>query len=149
MDRNAVWNCNNGGYLFYNTVLEIKHDAVFDSGYFSANGGSVIIAHKHITFGEDVMIGRNVIVYDSDFHTINNQEGVPCNPPKPVVIGDHVWLTTNVMVQKGVAIGKDSLVTAYTVVNKNMPEHSIIGGKSTGTVIKDEVSWSRKTCPME
>jgi acetyltransferase-like isoleucine patch superfamily enzyme len=149
MNKNSVWNCNNGGYLFYDTVLEIKENAVLDSGYFSANGGSVIIAHKHITLGEDVMIGRNVIVYDSDFHTINNKHGVPSNPPKPVVIEDHVWLTTNIMVQKGVTIGKDSLIAAYTVVNKDVPPHSIIGGKSVGLVIGDEVSWSRNICPMD
>lgn len=149
MEENAVWNCKNGAYLFYNTVLEIKPNAVLDSGFFSANGGSVIIAHKKIMFGEDVMIGRNVIIYDSDFHSINNKEGIACNPPKPVIIGDHVWLTTNVMVQKGVTIGQDSLVTAYTVVNKDMPEHSIIGGKSIGHIINESVSWSRKGCPLE
>jgi acetyltransferase-like isoleucine patch superfamily enzyme/coenzyme F420-reducing hydrogenase beta subunit len=149
MRKNSVWNCNNGGYLFYDTVLEVDENAVLDTGYFSANGGSVIMAHKHITLGEDVMMGRNIIVYDSDFHTLNNRYGVPSNPPKPVVIEDHVWLTTNVMVQKGVTIGKDSLIAAYTVVNKDIPEHSIVGGKSVGIVIGDEISWSRDTCPME
>lgn len=49
-------NCSNGADLFYNTVVEIKPDAVFNTGYFSANGGSVIIAHKNINFGEDVML---------------------------------------------------------------------------------------------
>lgn len=149
MNENAVWNCNNGAYLFYNTVLEIKPNAILESGYFSANGGSVIIAHKNIKLGEDVMIGRNVIIYDSDFHSLNNKEGIPCNPPKPVNIKDHVWLTTNIMVQKGVTIGEDSLITAYTVVNNDMPEHSIIGGKSVGEVIRDSVSWDRKTCPLK
>ena len=149
MNENAVWNCNNGAFLFYNTVLEIKPNAILESGYFSANGGSVIIAHKNIKLGEDVMIGRNVIIYDSDFHSLNNKEGIPCNPPKPVNIKDHVWLTTNIMVQKGVTIGEDSLITAYTVVNNDMPEHSIIGGKSVGEVIRDSVSWDRKTCPLK
>lgn len=149
MEKDAVWNCNNGAYLFYNTVLEIKQNAVLDTGYFSVNGGSVIIAHKHITFGEDVMMGRNIIVYDSDFHSINNEDGIACNPPQPVTIEDHVWLTTNVMVQKGVTIGSDSLVAAYTVVNKSMPPHSIIGGKGMGDVIKNQVSWSRENCPLE
>lgn len=148
MNENAVWNCNNGGYLFYNTVLEIKPNAVLDSGYFSANGGSVIIAHKHIVFGEDVMIGRNVIIYDSDFHSILDETGIAYNYPKPVIIEDHVWLTTNVMVQKGVRIGRDSLITAYTVVNKDVPEHSIVGGKSIGKVISNEVKWDREMCPM-
>lgn len=149
MNDGAVWNCSNGADLFYNTVVEIKPDAVFNTGYFSANGGSVIIAHKNINFGEDVMIGRNVIVYDSDFHTLYNRDGSACNPPEPVTIEDHVWLTSNIIVQKGVTVGKDSLITAYTTINKNVPEHSIFGGSSVGKVIKEPVSWGREVCPLD
>lgn len=149
LNEGAEWKCNNGAGLFYDTVLEVKQNACFTSGYFTANSGSVIIAHKNIEFGEDVMIGRNVIIYDSDFHTINNREGIPCNPPKKVIIEDHVWLTSNIIVQKGVTIGKDSLITAYTSVNRDVPPHSIVGGGSVGEVIKNQVSWSREFCPME
>ena len=70
LNDRAVWNCNNGGWLFYNTVLEVKEGAVLDTGFFSMNGGSVIIVDRHITIGEDAMLGRNIIIYDSDFHTI-------------------------------------------------------------------------------
>ena len=149
MNDNATWLCKDGGLLFYDTVLEIKKNAVFETGFFSMNGGSVIIVHKKVTFGDDVMIGRNVIIYDSDFHTLYNRNYKAVNIPKPVTIEDHVWLTTNVMVQKGVTIGRDSLIAAYTVVNKNVPPHSIIGGKASGEVIKDWVHWDRRTCPME
>ena len=149
LDSNAVWNCNNGGYIFYNTVIEIKSNAIFNSGFFSVNGGSVIIAHSNINFGEDVMLGRNVIIYDSDFHAIYNKNGIACNPPKPVNIEDHVWLTSNIIVQKGVTIGKDSLITAYTTINRDVAPHSIFGGNSVGKLIKDEIAWGRETCPME
>lgn len=149
MNRGAIWNCTNGCDLFYNTVLEIKENAVFNTGYFSANGGSVIIAHKNINFGEDVMIGRNVTIYDSDFHTIYNKQGKACNPPMPVTVEDHVWLTSNIIVQKGVTIGSDSLITAYTTVNKDVPKHCIFGASSVGKLIRDEVSWGRDTCPKE
>lgn len=149
MNKNAIWNCNNGCLLFYNTVLEVKENAKLDTGFFSANSGSVIIAHKNISLGEDVMCGRNVIIYDSDFHSLLDKEGNSVNVPKTVKIEDHVWLTTDIVVLKGVTIKKDSLVTAQTVVNKDMPEHSIIAGGSSGKVIRDEVSWSRETCPME
>ena len=149
MDRNAVWNCNHGGQLFFDTTLEIKESARFDSGYFTVNGGSVIIAHKHIIFGEDVMLGRNIIVYDSDFHQILDKDGRPFNEPKTVKIEDHVWLTSNITVLKGVTIGRDSLVTAQTVINKNMPEHSIIAGGASGKQIKDSINWCRDIFPHE
>lgn len=149
LNDNAIWECNNGADLFYNTVVEVKSDAKFNTNYFSANAGSVIIAQKSIEFGEDVMIGRNVIIYDSDFHTIFNKAGIPANPPKKVKVEDHVWLTSNIIVQKGITIGKDSLITAYTTVNKDVPAHSIFGGESVGKIIKNQVRWSRKSCPLE
>lgn len=146
MTGDAVWHCRNGAGLFNYAVVEVKDKAVLDTGYFTANGGSVIIADKSITLGEDVMIGRNVIIYDSDFHTIYNKAGLPINAPKPVVIEDHVWLTSNITVLKGVTIGKGCLVTAQTVVNKTTPQHSIIAASAIGKAIKDEVSWDRARC---
>ena len=95
------------------------------------------------------MLGRNVIIYDSDFHAIYNKNGIACNPPKPVKIEDHVWLTSNIIVQKGVTIGKDSLITAYTTINRDVASHSIFGGNSVGKLIKDEVAWGRDSCPLE
>ena len=149
MNPNSVWNCNNGADLFYNTVIEIKTNAVLNTGYFSANSGSVIITHKNINIGEDVMFGRNVIVYDSDFHTIYNKNNVASNPPMPVTIEDHVWFTSNIVVQKGVTIGRNSLITAYTTVNQDVPSQVIYGGSSVGKVIKTEVKWGRDICPID
>lgn len=149
LNDGAVWNCNNGADLFYNTVVEIKENAVFDTGYFSANSGSVVIAQKHIIFGEDVMIGRNVTIYDSDFHTIYNIHGIVSNLPKPVIIENHVWLTSNIIVQKGVTIGKNSMIAAYTTVNKDVPDNVVLAGGSIGKVIKNQVNWGRESCPLD
>lgn len=145
MDGNAVWNSNNGCDLFHNTVLEIKSNAIFDTGYFSINGGSVIICAKHIKLGEDVMMGRNIIIYDSDHHEVWNEKLEKANPSKDVVIEDHVWLTSNVTVLKGVTIGRDSLITAQTVIRKDVAKNSIVGGGASGKVIGECNGWSRKS----
>lgn len=145
MNGNAKWYANNGCGLFYNTVLEIKDNAVFESGFFTANGGSVIICAKHIKFGEDVMLGRNIIIYDSDHHQVWNEHYEMCNPAKDVVIEDHVWLTTDITVLKGVTIGRDSLITAMTLIRKDIPAHSFVSGGSTGKVIAECKGWSRKS----
>ena len=143
MNGSAIWRCHNGCDLFYNTVLEIKDGAIFDTGYFSANGGSVIVVDRKVTFGEDVMYKRQVLVYDSDFHQLRDKNGMPTNLAREVVIEGHVWLTSNIAVLKGVTIGKGSLVTSETVVNRNVPEHSIVAGGAAGKVIKDDVDWNR------
>ncbi|HBJ1647390.1 MULTISPECIES: hypothetical protein [Clostridium] len=143
MRENAVWNSNNGCGLFYNTVLEIHEKAIFDSNFFTMNGGSVVICAKHISFGEDVMLGRNIVIYDSDYHQVLNDEGKMKNFSKDVIIGDHVWLTNQIMVLKGVTIGKGTLVSPYTVIRKDLPNQSMIVSSNSPRVISNNVYWSR------
>lgn len=143
MGANAVWYCRNGCQLCYDTLLEIKSDAIFDSGFFWANSGSVIIADKKVTFGEDLMLGRNVIVYDSDFHQLRDENGLPVNAAKEVKIEDHVWLTSNIVVLKGTTIGRDSLIMSGTVVTKSVPEHSVVAGEAAGKVTEGNANWNR------
>ena len=145
MDNNSKWYVNNGAQIFYNTVIEIKNNAVLNSKFFSANGGSVIICAKEINIGEDVMLGRNIIIYDSDHHQVFDNEMNPSNYPKAVNIEDHVWLTSNVTVLKGVTIGRDSIITAQTLIRKDFEESSVIAGGASGKVISKCNGWSRKT----
>ena len=145
MENNSKWYVNNGAQIFYNTVIEIKNNAVLNSKFFSANGGSVIICAKEINIGEDVMLGRNIIIYDSDHHQVFDNEMNPSNYPKAVNIEDHVWLTSNVTVLKGVTIGRDSIITAQTLIRKDFEESSVIAGGASGKVVSKCNGWSRKT----
>lgn len=144
MSKGAVWNSNNGCSMYYNSDLEIKENAVFTSGFFTENTGSAIICTTGITIGDNVMMGRNNLIYDSDFHSIVNKNGIPRNPNREVVIGDHVWMTTNVTVLKGVTIEKGCIISANTTVTANIPEASIASGKSHANVVFQGVQWSRK-----
>lgn len=144
LEADSVFNIKHGGYIFYGTTIELKGNARFKTGYFSINTGSIIIIAKKVTFGEDVMIGRNVIIYDSDFHQILDDLGNYINPPQEVVIGDHVWLTANINVNKGVHIGEGSIVANQTVITKDIPPYSLVAGCSVGKVIKENIEWSRK-----
>lgn len=140
--KNAVWNINGDVLLFFNTFIDIHENAIFDTKLFSANSGSVIVVDKHISIGNDTMLGRNITIYDSDFHTIYDESDKPCNYPKEVIIEDHVWLTNNITVLKGTTIGKNSLISAMSLVSKDLPSNSMCGG-IPAKVIKQKVKWSR------
>jgi len=141
--ENSKWICEEDVLLFYGTFVDVHKDAQLETKFFSANTGSVIVVGKHITIGHDVMMGRNIIVYDSDFHSIPSEDGKPVNFSQDVTIEDHVWLTNNVTVLKGVTIGKDSLISAMTLVRKDVPAASLVAGVP-GKVLKDGVCWSRE-----
>lgn len=139
--ENAIWGCEGGCKVFYGTTIEVLHDARLDTQFFTMNGGSVMIAAKKIQLGHDVMIGRGVIIYDSDHHTIRNAQGEVTNPDAPVSIGDHVWLATNAAVLKGSAIGSGSIVAANSTVRGAVPSGSLYQPLKTKA---NYGTWSRE-----
>ncbi len=49
-------------------------------------------------------------------------------PDKPVIIDDDVWIGRDVTIMVGRHIKKGTIVAACSVVAKDFPEYSIIGG---------------------
>lgn len=84
--ENSKWICEEDVLLFFGTFIDVHRDAMFESKFFSANTGSVIVVGKHISLGHDVMMGRNIVIYDSDFHSIPGNDGNPVNFSKDVII---------------------------------------------------------------
>ena len=138
----AVFSSDGGCKISYGCTLEILQDAVLDAKYFTMNSNSVLVAAKKITLGNDVMIARNVVLYDSDFHSVLDEQGVARNFPEPVEIGDHVWIGTNVTVLKGIKIGGGSVIGAGIVISENVPENVI---KNRDGIKPNKNGWSRKS----
>lgn len=143
MDANSRWDSKNGAQLFYHTTLELKPKAILTSGFFSVNAGSAIICAKEMNFGEDVMMGRNIIIYDSDFHQMIDEDGFISNFAKKVTIEDHVWLVNNIVVLKGVTIGKNSLISSFVTVKKDVPPFSVVSNGTKNSIHEFKGCWSR------
>ena len=126
--ENAVWGSNGGCMISYGSTIEILKGA--------------LIAAKKISLGQDVMIARNVVIYDSDFHEIY-YEGIKGNSSKDVIIGEHVWVGTNSMILKGVNLKKGCVVAANTIVTENVESENLIGIKSEIKCINNHIQWKR------
>lgn len=130
-----------GKFLLYNKSHILIHNGgglTIGSGYM--NQGGVISCHKSITIGNDVKMARNVFIYDSDFHKIKNKDNRVVNNPKPVVIGDHVWIGSKATILKGVTIGNGAVIAAGAVVVNDVPPNSLVGG-IPAKVLKENVVW--------
>lgn len=88
--------------------------------------GTIISSKKSIIIGNNVNMGANTTIYDHDFHSISGGEYK--NEPQSVIIEDEVWLGLNVIVLKGVKIGKGAIVAAGSIVSKSLPPYSISAG---------------------
>jgi galactoside O-acetyltransferase len=97
----------------------------------SINNNLIIIcAATSVSIGNNVFIGHDVEILDSDLHSLDpilrNKSGEFLSTP--VNVGNNVFIGNNVKILKGVEIGDNSTVAHSSIVTKSFPENVIIGG---------------------
>ena len=92
--------------------------------------GTVIGCTDSVTIGDGTLCGANTLVTDFDWHLVDPSLRHSTERPKhaPVVIEENVWLGYGVVVLKGVRIGKNSVITANSIVVKDIPANVVAGG---------------------
>jgi acetyltransferase-like isoleucine patch superfamily enzyme len=99
-----------------------------------------IWAHKSIKIGNNVNIGANVIIMDSDAHSLNYRyrrdivKDMQNKIDEPIIIGNDVLIGANSIILKGVKIGDRSIIGAGSVVTKEIPSDSISCGSPAKVV---------------
>lgn len=91
---------------------------------------NVVNAYLDIEFGGSTIVADWVYVCDFDhvFADINlpiKDQGIV---KSPVRIGPDCWLGTKVTVLRGVTVGHGSVLAANSVVNRDVPPMSVVGG---------------------
>lgn len=94
--------------------------------------GTTIGAFRSIRLGKGVRCGANTLITDSDWHPGDPRSGAP----RPVVIGDNVWLGAHSIVMKGVTIGAGSVIGAGSIVTKDIPAGVIAAGNPCRVIRK-------------
>jgi acetyltransferase-like isoleucine patch superfamily enzyme len=93
-----------------------------------------IWAKLSINIGNNVKIGADTIVIDSDMHAVdyihrrNYKDDVINAQKKPVIIGDDVFIGTRSIICKGVNIGARTIIGAGSVVICDIPADEIWAG---------------------
>ena len=80
-----------------------------------------------LDIADDVMIGPNVSLITSG-HPIAPSQRRAGVTASPIVIERNVWIAANVTVIGGVTIGENSVVAAGSVVTKDVPANTLVGG---------------------
>lgn len=95
--------------------------------YVLISPGTRISAGDAVTVGNAVMMAHGVYITDSDWHGLYDRTARDPEP-RPVVIGDNVWLGDRCTILKGVTIGANSVVGAGAVVSRNVPANVVVAG---------------------
>lgn len=85
----------------------------------------------HIRIGKRGLIGPELQVFDSNAHRLAmGQRHLPDDNPKPVEIGDDVFIGARVTILKGANIGNGCVISAGCVVPPSFvaPPYSIVAG---------------------
>ncbi|MFK7781001.1 acyltransferase [Psychroserpens sp.] len=127
--------------LFYNTYAYIEarqpHSNIIFGNNITINNNFSVVSERSITIKDNVLIGYNCKISDSNFHDLNAERRLQQDPnSKDVVIGDNVFLGNDVTILKGVSIGDNSVVAAGSIVTKSFPENVIIGGVPANIIRK-------------
>lgn len=120
--------------LFYNSYsyIEARNKTSFikfGNNIFINNNSTFISEGTEIVIGDNVLIGLNFSVYDSDFHELNPEKRVNGIPKMASVnIQKNVFIGSNVIVLKGVTIGENTIIASGSIVTKSIPPNVIAGG---------------------
>lgn len=114
----------------------------FGDNFFS-NYGLLISCSKKIEFGSDTIVGWNCSFIDGDGHKIFDGNNTQTNIDKPISIGNHVWIASNVVCLKGVTISDNIVVAQSAVLTKSFNQENCVLGGSPAKIIKTGVSWMK------
>jgi acetyltransferase-like isoleucine patch superfamily enzyme len=116
--------------------LAVEPRATLSIGDRVGISGGAIYCSQMITIGDDVLLGANCRIYDTDFHPLAAADRLAGKPPQtaPVAIGNNVWLGANVTVLKGITIGAGTVVAAGSVVTRDLPANCLAAGSPARVV---------------
>jgi acetyltransferase-like isoleucine patch superfamily enzyme len=106
---------------------------------------NTVNCYLDIEFGAATIVADWVYVCDfdhvyADVHVPIKDQGIV---KTPVRVGPDCWLGTKVTILRGITVGRGSVLAAHTVVNKDVPDHSVVVGVP-GRVVKNRVEeWEK------
>jgi len=144
IDDNVTLNSRNRGYhINMHSPVKLFADregAEIRIGQNTRIHGACVHAYKSVTIGRNCLIAANCQIMDGSGHDLsfpNVEDRIHTRgDARPVVIEDNVWIGADSIVLPGVTIGRGSVISANSVVVRDVPPMALAGG-NPASVIKD------------
>ena len=103
------------------TMFDIAPAGRVTIGAYSLLNGPRIICDREIQIGDYCLIAWNVIIMD-------NYRAPRDSIPRPIRIGNNVWIGFDSIILPGITIGQNSIIGARSVVRENVPANCTVAG---------------------
>ncbi len=132
---------NSAAYI--GCMFDMGPDAIFQVGAYTLLNGLWLISDQQVTIGTHCLLSWNVVIMDNfrapidvpsrrrllETFAANRHSGIfaPVRP-RPVTIGNNVWIGFDCCILPGVRIGDGSIIGARSVVDQDIPDFCIAAG---------------------
>jgi acetyltransferase-like isoleucine patch superfamily enzyme len=97
--------------------------------------GQNVFVNQNCTFydlggldiADDVLVGPNVSIITTS-HPLEPSQRRAATIGKPIVIERNVWIAAGATIVGGVTVGENSVVAAGSVVTRDVPPNTLVGG---------------------
>ena len=143
----------------YNSFSLGKNSTIEDFSTINNGVGDVFIGDRTrlgmsnviigpINVGNDIMFAQNIVASGLNhvYEDINMPIADQNVSTSLITIEDEVWIGANAVITAGVTVGKHSVVAGGSVVTKDVPPYSIVGGnpaKLLKQYNKETGNWER------
>ena len=126
--------------IYRNTFFELGPQARVSIGDYCTLVAPIIRAESEVTIGDYALIAHEVVITDCESAgraarrpARGSLAPIGCKP-RPVRIGNDVWIATRAIVLAGVTIGDGAIVGAGAVVSEDVPPRTIVSGNPARVV---------------
>lgn len=114
--------------------ISVEANAQINIGDNVGMSSACVWAHKSIIIGNNVLIGGDTILMDSNAHSLFfldrriSEKDRANKISAEIIIGNDVLIGTRCIILKGVHVGDRAIIGAGSVVTKDVPADSIVAG---------------------
>lgn len=132
-----------GDHVSFSEGIMLRNSGVLEFGNnFFCNKNCLIWASKEIIFGDDDLLGWNVVVRDSDGHQVINN-GIPGSVSKRIEVGKHTWICSEAHILKGAKVSDNSVLAYRSTLNKQFEQSESLLVGTPAKIIKTGINWNR------
>jgi acetyltransferase-like isoleucine patch superfamily enzyme len=137
---NSWQNTGISGHVGERQTSDGDHSFLLIPPFYTAGGDEIrvgrrVFVNQNCTFydlggldiADDVMIGPNVSIITMG-HPLEPSKRRAATIGKPIVVEKGVWIAAGAIIIDGVTVGAHSVVAAGSVVTKDVPANSLVGG---------------------